>query len=163
MTKAYSHLGLAGLVMRRRNHRTSSRVSLYHGAQAGLDLSEGCTWATVCEDHGVILGHQSIRLARTSLSRPDDWCEGCSKLTQAPKESWEQYLASAQKAVSSLELNLLEEGDPLDVLDALKQFQAEGLSAEDAIQEIFGEDFARAEHDQQLEIESLEYADEDDP
>ncbi len=52
------------------------KVGLYHAVQAGLDACSG-PWATICEEHGQIVNHATLRLARSHLADPLGWCEHC--------------------------------------------------------------------------------------
>ncbi len=74
--KFYSHGGFAGRVQTSRARSTGAQISLYHAEQAGL-CPGGGPWATVCEDHGAILNHESLKLARQWVSAPEEWCEEC--------------------------------------------------------------------------------------
>lgn len=78
MTRAYDAAGLAGCVEQRRARQTGRLVGLYRNDQAGLDDDEGrAPWSTVCEEHGHIIAHASLALARLHLSDPLGWCEQC--------------------------------------------------------------------------------------
>ena len=74
--KSYDFNGLAGCVVQRRNRRTGFLVGLYHAEQAELDASAG-PWATICEEHGHIVNHETLALARSHLADPGGWCEHC--------------------------------------------------------------------------------------
>jgi hypothetical protein len=56
---------------------TGRPVSVYDGIAAGMDVAGG-RWQTVCEDHGCIVSHQTIRLARWHAPCPDEWCGVCN-------------------------------------------------------------------------------------
>lgn len=57
--------------------RTTGRpVSVYDGVTAGMDLTGG-RWQTVCEDHGWVISHETLKLARYHAAAPDEWCEIC--------------------------------------------------------------------------------------
>ena len=75
----YSHDGLAGCVTRRRSRVSGDIVGLYHAEQAGLDATDG-PWATVCEKHGTVCNHRTMRLALSHLSNVG-WCEACQQPT----------------------------------------------------------------------------------
>lgn len=70
---AYSFGDLAGCVEQRISRQTGVKVGLYH---AGLDACSG-PWATICEEHGQIVNHATLRLARSHLADPLGWCEHC--------------------------------------------------------------------------------------
>ena len=55
---------------------TRHMVGLYHADQAQLDSSAG-PWATICEEHGHIINHDTLALARSHLGDPTGWCESC--------------------------------------------------------------------------------------
>jgi hypothetical protein len=76
MIRRYACKGLAGCVEMRRSRRTGHQVGLYHAEQADLDFSAG-RWATICEQHGHIVNHETLTLARSHLGDPTGWCEGC--------------------------------------------------------------------------------------
>lgn len=67
---------LAGCVVQRRSRVTGHLVGLYHADQADLD-SDGGRWATICEEHGHIVNHDTQALARAHLGDPTGWCEAC--------------------------------------------------------------------------------------
>ena len=68
----------AGLVFTRRSHETALLVSVYRNHEAGLDDSGGAyPYSTVCEAHGQIVAHQTLRLARSHAANPTGWCEVC--------------------------------------------------------------------------------------
>jgi hypothetical protein len=74
--KQYGVNGLAGCVTQRKT-RKGIFVGLYHAEQAELDIDPESRWVTVCEEHGSILAHPSLRLAHEWLPRPEEWCEDC--------------------------------------------------------------------------------------
>lgn len=74
----YVFNGLAGSVVQRMSRRTGRLVGLYEAEQAALDAESG-PWATVCEEHGTICNHGSLRLARHHLGDPTMWCELCQE------------------------------------------------------------------------------------
>lgn len=82
--KAHSLGGVAGLIEVRRNRITKLEVGLYHARQGGIDTDEENPWATVCHEHGSLVIHPSLRLARSSLAYPE-WCEDCQSVLDARK------------------------------------------------------------------------------
>lgn len=66
----------AGLVETRRSRQTGHMVSIYDGGPAGMDTEAG-RWQTVCEPHGHIISHGTLKLARHWLADPLGWCEEC--------------------------------------------------------------------------------------
>lgn len=39
---------------------------------------DGGRWQTVCEDHGYLISHQTLALARHHAPDPDGWCGICN-------------------------------------------------------------------------------------
>jgi hypothetical protein len=64
-------------------HTTTSRqthrpVTTGHAEDLGLDPCGGdCKWYNVCDDHGSIVGHRTLALARSFAAVPVEWCEDC--------------------------------------------------------------------------------------
>jgi hypothetical protein len=76
--------GVPGLVDRRKNRRTRTRVSFYHATQAGLDATSG-EWALVCEAHYVQRNYPTQAEAYRHLGA-GDWCPACC-LARPPLEA----------------------------------------------------------------------------
>lgn len=70
--------GRAGCVKHGVSRATGQPVSIYHAEQAGIDASD--PWVTVCETHGTMASHRSLRLAEKHLPT-GGWCAACM---QAP-------------------------------------------------------------------------------
>ena len=68
--------GVAGLVERRRRSN-GVQVGVYNAQQARLDEDSGA-WYCICEDHGTLLAHRSLKLARHHAVTPEEWCESCT-------------------------------------------------------------------------------------
>jgi hypothetical protein len=51
-------------------------VGVYDGREADMDTGGG-RWQTVCEPHGGIISHRTLKLAREHAPHPDEWCEWC--------------------------------------------------------------------------------------
>lgn len=64
----------AGLRYYRKARSTGRYVGVYDGAEADLDTAGG-RWQTICEDHGQICSHDTLRVARYMASAPEEWCE----------------------------------------------------------------------------------------
>lgn len=64
-------------VLIRRSRATGTQVSLYREGDAGEPTTK---WATVCEDHGGIVYHETKAAALSVLSYPEDWCPDCQDL-----------------------------------------------------------------------------------
>jgi hypothetical protein len=56
---------------RNRQHLTG----LYDGE--GVFDTEGGRWQTVCERHHHIISHDTLATARSWLTHPEEWCDGC--------------------------------------------------------------------------------------
>ena len=78
MPKQHNHDNRAGCVSISKAHSTGTRVGIYNNAQAGM-CDEGGPWSTVCEDHGRVMAHDSITLAKDFASSPEEWCEQCQE------------------------------------------------------------------------------------
>jgi hypothetical protein len=76
MPKNYDFNDLAGCVVQQKSRTTGHLVGLYEADQALLDSSSG-RWATICEAHGHIVNHETLRHARSHLGDPCGWCEAC--------------------------------------------------------------------------------------
>ena len=77
MAKQYSLKGFAGLVSQHRRNLEKALVGLYQAEQAGFEADSENPWITVCEAHGSSVRHASLRLAKTSMHCPSDWCSNC--------------------------------------------------------------------------------------
>ena len=69
----------AGLRAWSRSRSTGSTIAIYDGEAADLDTTAG-RWQTVCETHGTIISHATLRLARYHAAAPEEWCEDCGSL-----------------------------------------------------------------------------------
>ena len=49
-------------------------VGVYDGIQASMDTAAG-RWQTVCETHGTIISHTTLKLAKAFAQVPEDWCD----------------------------------------------------------------------------------------
>lgn len=79
----YGFNGLEGCVVQRKSQVTKTLVGVYHAEQAGLDNDPDCVWYSVCEDHGTLVGHRSLRLAKDHAVDPTMWCEECYDRSRA--------------------------------------------------------------------------------
>lgn len=75
--RTYDFAGLAGCVVQRRSQQTGTLVGVYNSEQSGLEDDMSCAWMTVCEVHGVLVGHTSMRTAVSWAADPARWCEWC--------------------------------------------------------------------------------------
>jgi len=78
-TKQYNFNGLAGCVTQKKARRTGTLVGVYNSEQSEVgDVGDPLTaWMTVCEEHGMLVGHSSLKLALSHSSDPEGWCEDC--------------------------------------------------------------------------------------
>jgi hypothetical protein len=61
-----------------RARQTGRPVTTGHADDLGLDACGGdCRWYNVCDDHGSIVGHRTLELARSFAAVPTEWCEDC--------------------------------------------------------------------------------------
>lgn len=67
----------AGLRYWARARSTGTHVGIYDGIAAGMDTDAG-RWQTVCHEHGWIISHETLALARRHAPCPEEWCEVCS-------------------------------------------------------------------------------------
>jgi len=82
-SKVYNLDKIAGLVATWKNRRTGAQISIYHAEQAGLD-SDGGRWVSICENHGDLCNHDSLRLAKAHAAIPE-WCTSCAKIIHGGK------------------------------------------------------------------------------
>lgn len=82
MPKTYSHNDLCGCVAQTRSRITGTLVGVYHGEQSGMECDPEYPWLTVCEDHGTLATHRTLKLAREHAPDPTMWCEECRDRTQ---------------------------------------------------------------------------------
>lgn len=59
------------------NRVTGTLVVVYDGEAQGFD-TDGGRWQTVCEDHGLILSHDTLALAKAHAAEVEYWCGVCS-------------------------------------------------------------------------------------
>jgi len=69
---------------RRRNQRTGVTVELIdtHHPDSRLD-PDGGRWATVCIDHGAVVNHDTLAIARSFLAVPWEFCPDCQETVSA--------------------------------------------------------------------------------
>lgn len=64
---------------------TDRLVGVYAGEEAGLDTDDGrAPYSTVCEVHGSVVCHPTLRLAEAHAADPAGWCESCRPLSETP-------------------------------------------------------------------------------
>lgn len=76
-------------------------------------------------------------------------------------EEWQGKCAEVAKRLLGFE-DLLDEDDPYDVFDAMEDYYDEDADPEDFIRELFAEDLAAREYDEDLSRQADEYEDEDE-
>lgn len=64
----------AGLERLARARQTGRLVGIYDADAAGIDEYGH---ATVCEEHGTLIIHDTYTLARSHAATPAEWCETC--------------------------------------------------------------------------------------
>lgn len=65
---------------RRTNPHTGADVILCDTHADGSHLDpDGGRWATVCETHGSVVNHDTLKRARGFLTVPWEWCEVCDE------------------------------------------------------------------------------------
>lgn len=67
----------AGLRYYAKARTTGTHVGVYDGEEAGMD-TDGGRWQTVCEEHGSVISHDTLELARQHAPQPEEWCEVCN-------------------------------------------------------------------------------------
>ena len=67
----------AGFIASRKCSRTGTMITVVRADEAGIDA--GAKYATVCEQHGSILGSSSKRGAISAAAYPE-WCPQCSEV-----------------------------------------------------------------------------------
>jgi hypothetical protein len=77
--KKYEFNGLAGCVVQSRARTTRTIVGVYNSVQSGMENDPSIPWLTVCEEHGEVVGHCTLAIAREWASAPDTWCEDCQE------------------------------------------------------------------------------------
>lgn len=81
-------------MMTRKNRQTGTMISVGRAEDLGVDPSAG-PWATICEDHGLIVNHRTRELAESHAPDPLGWCEGCREDADARSGGdWEPYTPS---------------------------------------------------------------------
>lgn len=64
---------------------TGTLVVVVRNDEAMLDEAGGA-YSTICDDHGEVIAHETLRLARYHASAPEQWCEVC--MGNRPPESF---------------------------------------------------------------------------
>lgn len=72
---------------------TGTEVTTGHADDMGLDRGlsdydgvEHTRWYNFCVEHGSIVGHQTLALAKAFASCPTQWCESCREDVWADRE-----------------------------------------------------------------------------
>lgn len=120
--RQYSHDGYAGCVQRKVARSTGRLVGVYNGEQAGMDNDEGAyPWSTVCEEHGTVVCHQTLALARAHAADPMGWCEDCWDAVNGV-----QRAAETVQALREHQENMLCTGLPVTLPDYIKEGAKQG-------------------------------------
>ena len=77
MGKLYNFNGNEGCVTQRKARQTKTLVGVYHSYQSGFETDPETPWATVCEAHGSIVCHSSLKAALSWAPDPQSWCQLC--------------------------------------------------------------------------------------
>ncbi len=77
VTKQYYFHDYAGCVSRHQSRITKTVVGIYHSEQSGYESDPEIPWVTLCEDHGFLVGHPTLALARQWAPDPTGWCDEC--------------------------------------------------------------------------------------
>lgn len=59
-----------------RARSTGAEIQTCSAESAGMVPDDGA-WVNVCWTHGGIVHHETLALARSWASCPEQWCEGC--------------------------------------------------------------------------------------
>lgn len=69
---------VGGVVLDRVVRETGTRVYVERtGPGSSIEQEPG--WATVCQDHGGVVVHETRRLAERFASVPTEWCPTCQE------------------------------------------------------------------------------------
>jgi hypothetical protein len=69
------------IVSERRARQTGALVCVIDNRDGSFDEGEaeiGYTWATLCDDHGNYVMHETRALATAHAADPAGWCEDCA-------------------------------------------------------------------------------------
>jgi len=84
--KSYGFNEITGCVVQRHTRlpKTATKVlvGLYHSAQSGFENDPELPWTTICEEHITLVCHPTLKLARSWLAHPADWCALCGAITE---------------------------------------------------------------------------------
>lgn len=75
-------LGYVGLLQMRRARSTGTMVGVYNRDGMGTGEDE-LKYTTVCEDHGTLVGHPSLALAKSHAPCPEGWCDECREIIRS--------------------------------------------------------------------------------
>lgn len=87
----------AGLINAHVRRSTGRVVGVYDGTKAALD-TDGGRWSTICEDHGFIVSHSTLKLANEHARSPEQWCEPCADELEASELHRKRAAAVKQHA-----------------------------------------------------------------
>jgi hypothetical protein len=69
----------ACVVQVHRCRKTKTIVQMCRAEDAGMFSDDG-PWVTICVDHGGIVHHPTLKLARSWAADPAGWCPDCQKM-----------------------------------------------------------------------------------
>lgn len=67
---------------RSRSRDTGTTVEVIDNRAGEFDLG-GSPWITLCDDHGMYVGHPTRHLANYHSAMPSGWCEVCGGTVEA--------------------------------------------------------------------------------
>lgn len=62
------------------NRRTRTVVELYDNRERAYSKECGYAYVTLCVDHNIYAPHDTKDEAKTWMSHPDGWCDGCKAM-----------------------------------------------------------------------------------
>lgn len=69
-----------GCIELRKCRATGKLVGLYRSGEAGLEEDAEGKYTTVCEEHGTLVSHRTLAVARSWLADPAGWCDECREI-----------------------------------------------------------------------------------
>lgn len=74
----------AGFRSVRRNPRTGTFIVVLDDREQGDESDPDVgRWTTLCDDHGTLIFHDTLRLAEWHAADPEGWCEECREISPA--------------------------------------------------------------------------------
>lgn len=69
------------MIQTKRNRQTGTRITIGRAEELAVDTDAG-PWATICEDHSIIMNHRTRTLAGAHAADPAGWCESCREVLE---------------------------------------------------------------------------------